>query len=474
MKKAYMYTRAVDTVLITILIALPILTFYIILSTQGPSWDMTARYLGGKTFLNFIASGGTVKNAFAGEHLNNLVYYFEPYREPLSTPIFAAIDALSQNSILVYMIVTFLAYAAIVLKLGDELGMDRTVALAAMVSFYSVFFFFVPNGGEGLAVIFVLLGILYLLRKSPVAGLFLGIAVLGKYPALILLPMVLLLWNRKKILYAAVLALIPVVLWGLINWALYGVPFYSYFASMSYSNVTTALSYVSLGALLEVVAYPAVFAGVGIAYILILRKRIKLSFGYSGKVIVAFIVLSFIGYVAILPHNDSFTQARYGFLFAASLMLASALIMDRAVQKYRSLRYLAAALAIAVLLGYAIYSLYVYNTAQLRYYNPGSNNSVYAHAGDVLQGLGFGSCRFVSNAWIPMLYAGYDAYSPFILYPDMEQLGYPIIIFNYVGVPVNQTAGLAAELNGSRQAYKDSNITVYLPNGARCYNYTEQ
>ena len=70
-----------DAALIALLIAIPIITFYVILATQGPSWDMTARYLNGRTLLNFIVHGGSAHSAFAGEYSNNLVLYFEPYRE---------------------------------------------------------------------------------------------------------------------------------------------------------------------------------------------------------------------------------------------------------------------------------------------------------------------------------------------------------------------------------------------------------
>jgi len=472
MKRQHIARKPLDLVLVALLVVLPIITFYVIISLGGPSWDMIARYLNGRTLLNFIASGAAQQHAFSGEYLNSLRYYFEPYREPLSTPIFAVLEALFGSPILIYMIVVFLAYVAAAYVLGRDLGISTLIMLSAMISAYSIFFFFVPNGGEGLAVVFVLLGLVYLLRNNPVAGLFLGMAAIAKYPALVLLPMILLLWNRKKVLYAAILAALPVVLWGLIDYVLYGVPFYSYFASASYSNVVSAPSSINLLAVLAVVVYPVALSCIGILGVLIKRHKLGLRLDYTTKVICAFVLLSLIGYIAILPHNDQFTQMRYGFLFAASLMVASAVIVGRAVQGVRYLKYAAAGLALAVAIGTLGYFIYAYSTAQVTYYNPGSGSSIYAHAGKVLQGLGFAGCRIVSNAWIPMLYAGYDAYSPYILYNDSQQLRYPVVVFNYVGVQM-QGPFIVTNLTGAKTAYNDSNMTVYLPVGVHCYNYTE-
>ncbi len=472
-------TNALDAIIIIILLILPIMTFYAILSIQGPSWDITARYLNGKTLLNFIAGGAHKGNAFAGEYSNNLAYYFEPYREPLSTPIFAVIDAVSSDSILVYIILIFVAYAAVVWRLGKELNIDTVTILAAMTGPYAVFFFFVPNGGEGLAVIFVILGIIYLLKKNPVSGLFFGIAVLGKYPALILLPILILLWNKKKFAIAAILAAAPIVAWGVIDWGLYGVPFYSYLASISYANVASAPSYISWSAVIGVIAYPVVFACIGIAAIFACRKRISLFFNYKSyinykaKVFAVLVVLSLLGYAAILPHNNAFTQARYGFLLAAALMASSAVIMGRAVLTVYKVKYAAAAFAIAVLLGYLVYSSFILNTAQLKYYNPGNKASIYAYSENVLSSFGFNNCRVVSNAWIPMLYSGYDAYSPYIFYGDMEQEHYPVVVFNYTGVSMGSTRYLPL-LKNDTKAYSGANFTIYLPKEASCYNYTEQ
>ncbi len=471
-----------DVLAIAVLVILPIITLYVILGVSGPSWDMIARSLNGKTLFDFITHVGSpsapeMQVAFSGEALNSLIYYFEPYREPLGTPIFAALDIVFKSSIFPYMIVEFVVLVAAVLFLGRELGINKVIMLAAFLNPYSLYFFFVLNGGEGLAVAFVLIGIAYLLRRNPLGGLFLGIAVIAKYPALALVPLIILLWNKKKVFIASLLAAAPILIWGMIDLGVWGTPFSSYLLSIQYSNVTASAASISIMAILAVIAYPAILSGMAAVY---LRKmRLSIKFGYREKVFASFIVLAFLGYIAILPHNNTITQARYGFLFGAALMLMAALLMEKAVKRNSNAKYMAFAIAIGMLMMMLLaflmagYTQVFHGTAAaLAYYSPGGQNSIFADAGSELAALGYANCRVVSNAWILMLYQGYDTYSPFAAYPDGEQLRYPVVVFNIIGVPVNSTP-LESRLDSMRVAYSNENMTIYLPQGAGCYVYNE-
>ncbi|MDE1856903.1 MAG: hypothetical protein KGH98_02345 [Candidatus Micrarchaeota archaeon] len=475
--------------LAALLVILPIAIFYTIITYAGPSWDIIARYLNGRTFDSFLTHGISAQAAFLGEFTNNALYYFEPYREPLSTPIFAILTPLFHNPILPYIIVVYALYLLSARVLFKELKIDWLIGLAGITNTFLVFFLFVPNGGEGLAAIFIFLGLAFLLRKSPLSGLFFGLAGIAKYPALILLPLVLFLKDKKLIALAILLELLPVLAWGLIDYAVYGVPFYSYSQSISDSNTAAMPTGVYASSVVGVIAFPLAFTAAAALFFAAKRCRFRLRLDYAQKVLIAFVALSGLGYAAILPHNDPVTQMRYGFLFSLALLVAAVVLLCRATKDMWWPRYAVAAAMSVALLASLFYTYSTSNTVPVAYYNPDFNASIYSHAYSELAGLGFAGCRFVSNAWVPMVYAGYDAYSPFIAYGNgaltpiaerllnssgngvnytdylKEELSYPIVVFAHIGVPESEILNL----NSSRLAYSDANMSIYLPTDAGCY-----
>ncbi len=488
MNKRKHYTM--DTFLMIILVILSAVMIYTIFNVAGPSWDITARYLNGKTLFDYImqlksASPLPANLVFSGEALNNLRYYFEPYREPLSTPIFAGLDIFFSNSILPYMILSLVVYIFAVLALGRELGVDKLIMLAAFVNPYAIYFFFMLNGGEGLAVVFVFIGIIYLLRKNPISGLFFGIAVLAKYPALIFLPIVILLWDWKKTITAGILAIAPIVLWGIIDGIVWGTPFSSYLLSIQYSNVTTATFGINIFAVLAVIIYPIIFIAIGLQYFK--KRHFNIWSNYRNRVLTILVVLSALGYIAILPHNDPFTQARYGFLLGAILMIIAAIVINTAALKRKNLKYIAVAISVLSMIIPIIGFVYInfnnnthlggvllgnQTVGQLEYFNPENPSSIFIKANTELKSLGFSNCRIISNAWIFMLYSGQDTYSPYAIYPDNQQAEYPVVIFNLVGVPVQQTP-IYNKLDNMEYQYNYTDMTIYIPHNAQCYPYNE-
>jgi hypothetical protein len=481
--------NATDALLILIILVLSVLVFYSVLHVFGPQWDMTARYLEGRTLVNFLTSGAVAHSAFFGELVNNKLYYFEPYREPLAIPIFAVLSLLFQNPMLEYLIVSLIAYAVAICMLGKELKADSLIMFCMFVNLYFVLLF-TMNGGEILSLSFAIIGIVYMFRKKPLSGMFLAVATLAKYQSIVLLPLVLLLGDRKKILKAVALEIAVIAVWCVFDYIMYSNPFYSFEQSLLISGIVStpvSLSAISPIMILSVVAYPVAFAVMGFAYLRSRRLKIKLAMDYRAKVVFSTIILSAAIYLLSLPHNDPITQARYGYLFSMALLIPAAMILGRAVGKSNMLKYSIAAGSIVLLLS----SLYIINvtqnTAKVAYYNPDNAGGIYAQAYGSLSALGFGNCRFITNAWVPMLYRGYDAYSPFIAYQNQEispmassaanEAGinyttytqgvehYPIIAFKYVGVQ----SSLILNINESRLAYSGNNFTVYMPQNATCY-----
>ncbi len=149
--------------------------------------------------------------------------------------------------------------------------LNKLILFSAFANSYIIYFLFVPNGGEGFSIIFVLLALVYLLRKKSVSGLFFGLAGLAKYPSLILFPLVLFLGDKKKILKAIAFEILTVLAWGAIDYFLYGIPFYSYFESAAAAGIISGPSVISILAVVQVLAYPIGFAAIGIV-ILVLTK----------------------------------------------------------------------------------------------------------------------------------------------------------------------------------------------------------
>jgi hypothetical protein len=497
-----------ELVLIAALAVLPLLIFYTVIHLSGPAWDMGVRILQGRAFLNFFSHRVSLQAAFGGEAYqgaNNLLYYFEPYREPLEIPIFAFLQLFFNRPALPYMILVYALYLLALNKLAKTIKADRLILFALMTNSYIAYFLFIPNGGEALSVVLAIVGLAYLLEEKARSGLFFGLASLAKYPSICLFPLVLLIPDRKKMLTALALEILMVLLWGVVvDYSVYGIPFYSYLVSLGAANVVSGASPIALSALINVFAYPAFFLAVAGALLLVFKKKISLKLDYRAKVLLGFAALSLLCYVAILPHNDPFTQARYGYLAATSLLVLAAVALSKAAAPNHVIRYAVAILSVGLLL-YAVWLSYASNSNPTSsYYNFDSANGIYINGGSELATLGFSGCRFISNAWVPMIYSGYPAYSPFVLYAGnstvqiLEQtaarLGpgvkgiildvsknqfavtnatyreqearYPILVFSYTGV----AQSFILNLNSSRLAYFGQNFSVYLPQNVTCYN----
>ena len=483
-------------IIASILLILPLVTASTILYFRGPEWDVMSHALNGRTMLNYISLHEvSFEAAFAGEFVNNLVYYFEPYRAPLATPIFAFLSIFLAEPILAYTILLYIGVAAAVYKASKELGVEPLVMLSAFFSPYALYFFFLPNSMEGLSIAFVLLGIVYLMRRSAWSGLFFGLAGLAKYPPLILLPLVILLWEKRKAAAAIGLEALAILPWLAFNYIVYGHPLYSYIAAVS--NIVTSARYTTVHPFAVFVAlmYPIAF---GVAALVAwrlggakARTRVRgMLSSYRFRVLASFAVLSLIGYAFVLPHNDFFTQERFGYLASTALVLLMVALFYNSVperSRYKLSRIVALA-AIAILAVNLYYTYATTNVPTVRYYNPNAQGNVFQNATSELGALGFANCRFVSNAWVEMLYLHYPAYSPFTLYtsgvitPMVEHLAaqqglhysqyvksqeeYPIVVIDNAGV----SQSLILNLGNSTMVYNRSDIQIYLPKNTSCYD----
>jgi hypothetical protein len=496
------------------LVLLPLLFFLVAYLTYGPYWDVVAHYLNGKTIINLIGGNINPLHLLSGENGYNLRYYFEPYRAPVEYLLFAALSTVFKNPILPYFIVAYALFLFAILKLSEEARMDMALLLLLFVNASVVFFWFMVNGEEILSIIFAILGIVYLIKDRPVSGLFFALSVLGKYPALVLLPMVFLLTTRKKIVSGIAFELLALLPFFAFNYLLYGFPITTLFLSFQASAASYIPAAVSWGAMLDVFGYPLAILIIVVTFVRLCRKNaIKTpNLGFrkmdrTERILAVLLVLSVVDFFLTALYHDAVTQTRYGYLLLFSLILILAHALSPIVRADERLRLVLLCFGMLAFATVILTTAYGLNNGVAHYYNYDNPDSIYSNASAVLDGLGYGNCRVVSNAWVPLLYLNVDAYSPFASpehynasisqvfaitnsikvgasapllesatnntleivnqnsFPRYDSDAYPIIVFKHTGV----SPGLIVNLNSSSVLYDGPDIAVLAPMNVTCY-----
>jgi hypothetical protein len=332
---------------------------------------------------------------------------------------------------------------------------------------------------EMVSLILLFVALYFLSKRNPVFGLFLGLATLGKYPTLALIPMLLLLARPKKILYGAMLFVVAVSPWLVFSQVFLHGALASYRMSFGIELDNRGAFWYSPDAYIVLLGYPAAF--LALALVLLDRKgraaiaSVKKAFGgrnlvkriydndrlYAYSILAALFVLSLGATLYIGPYWDTFTQVRYGYLLSASAGMLVAMVLNDSKRYTRlNLPLIAAAISIALL----VISLAVYVNGENTGYQLNANSHVFGNAANVLNSLGYGNCRVVSNDWVYMLWRNASAFSPFY-YNQATEL-YPMLAF------YNKTAAANASyiqgVRGAAPVYSSGNFSVLLPLGHEC------
>jgi hypothetical protein len=502
-----------NRILSAALVLLPVLFFLAVYLVYGPYWDVVAHYFNGRTLVNLIGSNVSPLHVLSGENGYNLRYYFESYRAPAEYLLFALLSIAFENPILPYFLVAYALLLFSVLRLSEEAGMDRTLLLVLFVNASVIFFWFMVNGEEVLSIIFAIFGIIYLLKDRPVSGAFFALSVMGKYPALILLPMVLLLTTRKKMAYGVALELLALLPFLAFNYLLYGFPAATLALSLQDSAASIIPAAISWSAMLDVFGYLLAFLAIVLLFARFYRKKaVRLPrFGIrkmsrTELVLAVLLALSVLDFLLTATYHDAVTQVRYSYLLLFSLILIVAYALSPTVKGDEKLKL--ALLFFGVLaFAAAVLAACYFAGNSAAHYNYDNPDSIYSNASAALGRLGYGGCRAVSNAWLPLLYAGIDAYSPFasqeyynasvskvsaltnstggsapgsvlesILsytldtvnqnsFPRYDSDTYPIVVFRYTGV----SPGKILNLNSSSVLYYGPDFYILAPKNVTCY-----
>lgn len=444
-------------------LALLLLLYFV----QGPAWDLVTHYLNAKGFMSqfFLSKAYAIHGNLT---IQNGTTYIELFRDAVSPAIFAPLIPVFSNPILPYLVIVYALFAASVLIAARKLKLDYTISLALFLSPYFIFMSLFLNSEEILSVIFMLIALGFLYKKHPIAGVFIGLAGLGKETALIFLPMLMFLGGRKNILVGIALFAAITAPWLLFNSYFFGSPIASYMAAVNINVLNGAPLSLPLVPFLGAIAYPLGILALGLGLLGAKRTRAAISSFMKkdkdlARLLLVFLVLSIIASTAISLRKGPSDQFRYGYLITTAVCLFSAAILSRWSIDRKLVMRIALA-AIAVTAASCIFYIFVAApSVSSSAYSVNNANSVAMQAKAELASLGYGNCRVVSNAWPYMLYLGTKAYSPDSY--NASVASYPIVAFgNGYGVPLASITNL----NESKAVYTDGYFSILLPPGSAC------
>ncbi|MGC8651682.1 MAG: hypothetical protein ACP5UH_00295 [Candidatus Micrarchaeia archaeon] len=462
---------------------LAIILWYLLI---GAGWDLIAHMLNAKSMMDlhlYHCMANPNCGIINGKRSFYYSTYFEPQRAPMVSIMLMPLYLIFGDwSTLAYALLVFSCYLAAIYYIAKNFGISRIAAYAAMASPYFVLFLFV-NGAELLSLVFVIIALAFLSRKSAYSGLFLGLAFVSKYTTMLLLPMLLLLIKPKKIALAVILALVPSLPWIAFQLIFMHGALASYLMSIQLAADNFTYSGLSVKYLMVVISYPLLILA---AALILLRKHVlKVSRNLSlnlkkmlhslktktetntrvhiWAIAAMFVALSIIEY-AILINSAPFAQARLGYLLAFSLSLFVALAFTYALRNRKDARKIEVGFGFAFIIFLVLcYAFFVINANADKVYSVRNVNITDSVA--KLYELGYGGCRVVSNDWIYLLYYGVNAFPQY--YPNSTNMQYPIIVF-YNASALTSNASIQG-INSSSVVYSSKSFSIMLPKGYKCY-----
>lgn len=190
-----------------------VVSFYL----SGPGWDVITHYMNAKNYLNpRFLSKSFVNNR--DWQIQYDTFYIEPYREAVPSLIFIPLILLGLPPILGYLIVLYILFAAAIWFFCKSLKFDSLMAYGLMLSPFFVYMSLMINGTEILSLSLLLIMIGFIYRKSRIAGIFMGLAGLAKYPTLVFLPLLLFLGDKRKIAVSYALFALVTLPWLVFNY----------------------------------------------------------------------------------------------------------------------------------------------------------------------------------------------------------------------------------------------------------------
>ncbi len=494
----------ISIVLILALFMLSILIILTIYNKVGLGWDFTDIYLTGKSLVTpaFYQQSLPLNNTYIVSYNGNLYRYGSYFfitpshiylslvREPL-VPVFLALFLLISHAYAMQIYFIFLLILLILSSfyVSKKLGINPLILVSLLLAPYLLQWTVLYTSQEMLSIVFALIAIGLLAKKSPFVGIALALVGLTKYPGLILFPLILLLFERNnvkksiiKLFEAVAFFFVTTLPWLLFNFMYFSNPLLSYELSLSEAlSNNGAVSIFNIFNALDqfpaILTYPLLIIA-GCLIIKLIRVNVKnrknavlnkmtnsfttehlenrttksgaisriFLLDYKYKIILSFIFLSSIGF--ILVYNNVGAPERFGYLLYASVALLSTLMLKSITNEFSAIGkfipYFISGLSIISLIFMYFFSLPAIEQTIINF--EGSvNNATILNAVAYLNHTNLAGCSVVSNAQPFLNYYNITAYDSATLC-SLAESHYPIVLFKDIGpaiycnYPINSNA----------------------------------
>ena len=300
-----------------ILTVIAVVSFFIFAALEFfllRNWDMLVRILNA----NYLFHNG---------------YYFEPERALLESIIIGLFSYPFGNyAVYAFIAVTISIFVFSIKEFASAFKSDFYLTLLFLMSPF-IIFYGIKNGSDLFVISFIILFIVYVKKKSPLSGLFMGLAFLSKYDAILFIPIIffMLRKNRKDItnFLLAILILIAVLTpYFIYNFLEFGNFIFTF--AMSFLNFTVEISN----------SIPFVYTGLEelivpiIAFVIlsITWKSRKIKKVLSLDIYILLVGLIISGYI-YYASNWLMVGGMGTFRFALPLLVFSSLILSRFLKK---------------------------------------------------------------------------------------------------------------------------------------------
>lgn len=478
-----------------VIIGILLLTAYAILLTvynnEGIGWDFVDNYLGARTLLNgqFYSAMHpfNVSTSHTFQNGSTIIYndfqlitarggvYVVFARAPLPW-LFIAFAMLIYKSISIqlYIFVLLLMMAISIFFVSKKMELNPLILAGLIFSYFVVRWTVLYNSEELLSISFLFLFIGLITEKDKLSGIGAAFAGLAKFTNLILLPMLLLLSDKKKIIFALTLFAIITLPFIAYMYLFYGYSLISYQTAFIRNIPTTPVnSGYGFVSLVQILAYPALILIIVMTLGLLNIERSKLFASINPRlsqkyaIAYSFMFLSIIGFIVEYPHVG--VPMRFGYMPYASIALFTALVIssigDMKVFKEYNLNFISqfGLPLISFLILLTLY-LQVSSTNYSAWLGPAhTKNPDILHAAQWIHNSSISNCAIVSNIWPFMNFYNITAYSS-DQYCNSTQLRLPYLISTS---GVNAYCGYNIEFNTSQRP-ETFNFTVALPASYIC------
>jgi hypothetical protein len=463
----------------------------------GFYWDFGAHILNAKAYIAFVKllpNPTALRTAID----SGTYFYFEAYREPLPSILLVPFILLSENHfVYFYDVFIFLLLLAACLYLARSMNIDPLIVAVLVFTPYVILYNTLLNGGEVLALIFLLFTFGLVTEKNEFGGLALALAGLSTYVSLIFLPILIyktkqkgakntssitvshsntsdLFWWTKKGQRQFLWFIIGTAPLLVFNTIFYGDPLFSYLSSIGTFAATNAGPHFlspmifTLQIILPSLSASLILITGAFLYLCLIIKRDRTfnreKLGRAGFVLFIALILGVIGWLIVSATGTINDVPRMGYVIYAPMAAIIAFALDRQIynHKFPNFMRILVLASICIVLAALLFNTYfrLKNNQVFGSFN-GSDAPAILTAVNALNRTNLIKCNIITNGWIYLRLNGITGLYPFSPYAVGKK--YPVVLFKNVGI-----GSLNINILGDNDIVTNPNFDIYLPQNYSC------